>query len=31
MKKRIEGGEEKKALAHEYGISRQTLYRVIKK
>ncbi len=30
IKKRIEDGEEKKALAAEYGISRQTLYRIIK-
>lgn len=30
IKKRIENGEEKRGLAKEYGISRQTLYRVIK-
>jgi len=30
IKKRIDAGEEKKTLAAEYGISRQTLYRVIK-
>lgn len=30
IKDRIEAGEEKKALAAEYGISRQTLYRVLK-
>ncbi len=30
IKKRCKAGEEKKALAVEYGISRQTLYRVIK-
>lgn len=29
IKGRIENGEEKKALAAEYGISRQTLYRII--
>ncbi|MGE4552912.1 MAG: recombinase family protein [Desulfovibrionaceae bacterium] len=29
IKARIEAGEEKKALAGEYGVSRQTLYRVI--
>lgn len=31
IKERIEKGEEKKLLAKEYGISRQTLYRVIKR
>lgn len=31
IKARIDKGEEKKSLAQEYGISRQTLYRVIKK
>ncbi|BCS87125.1 recombinase family protein [Pseudodesulfovibrio sediminis] len=31
IKGRIEDGEEKKALAIEYGVSRQTLYRVIAK
>ncbi|WP_319466995.1 recombinase family protein [uncultured Pseudodesulfovibrio sp.] len=31
IKKRITAGDEKKALAAEYGISRQTLYRIIKK
>ncbi len=30
IKTRISNGDEKKALAEEYGISRQTLYRVIK-
>jgi len=29
MKQRAEAGEEKKALAIEYGVSRQTLYRVL--
>ena len=29
IKKRSDEGEEKKSLAAEYGISRQTLYRVI--
>lgn len=31
IKARVDAGEEKKALAEEYGISRQTLYRVIAK
>jgi len=29
LKKRVDAGEEKKALAKEFGISRQTLYRVL--
>ena len=31
IKQRVDAGEEKKALAEEYGISRQTLYRLIAK
>ncbi|MGE4506791.1 MAG: helix-turn-helix domain-containing protein [Desulfovibrionaceae bacterium] len=29
IKARVDAGEEKKALAQEYGVSRQTLYRAI--